>query len=134
MSMQFDGNDTQNIFADVNLEELESGMANGMSFNAKIDDSVAFDQKGDVDDTMIRKLEDDYSFEENGRAAGPVSGEIVPPDDDEAESFFKNMGDPKARQISVIKNDTKIFGEPANPEPVRSNPQPVKPKVEQQAH
>ena len=28
---------------DVNLEEWESGMANGMSFNAKIDDSVAFD-------------------------------------------------------------------------------------------
>ena len=90
MSMQFDGNQTDDVFADVNLEEMEAGIANGMSFNAKIDDSVAFNQNA-AEDTFIQRLEEGYSFEEHGRAAGPVSGEIVPPDDDEAESFFKNM-------------------------------------------
>ena len=97
-------------------------MANGMSFNAKIDDSVAFNQSA-TDNTMIRALEEGYSFEEHGRAAGPVSGEIVPPDDDEAESFFKNMNNEgsKARMVSVIKKEEKLIDVPVKPE-VQSKP------------
>ena len=121
-SMQFDENDSVDVFGDVNLEEMEAGMANGMSFNAKIDDSIAFNQDA-ADDTMIQRLEEGYSFDEHGRAAGPVSGEIVAPNDDEAESFFKNMNmeGEKGRMISVIKNDTKLFDAPVKPE-VQSKP------------
>ena len=82
-----------------------------MSF-AQIDNDPA-------DNTMIRRIEEDYSFDQHG--TGPVAGEIVAPDEDDAASFFRRMSAVKPIQShpNVNEEEQKRAPEPRQKEKVK---------------
>ena len=53
---------------------------------------------------MIRRIEEDYSFDQHG-TGGPVAGEIVAPDEADAADFFRRMSAVKPIQSHPNVNE-----------------------------
>ena len=79
-----------------------------MSF-AQIDNDPA-------DNTMIRRIEEDYSFDQHGE--GPVAGEIIAPDEDDQSDFFRRMS-----VVKPLQSHPNVNGEEQKRAP---DPRPIK--------